>query len=71
MRSRKLALVVALLFAGSVFGNAKCSEVQVLDDGTYVVTDCWGKSECKTWSTKDADLAARWVGNAYMDAAMC
>lgn len=71
MSLKRSCLAVALVFAGSVSGIAACSTVEVLDDGTHVVKDCWGKTECRTWSTKDANLAARWVGNAYMDGAMC
>lgn len=71
MRPRRLIYALVLALAGSVPGFAACSAVEVLTDGTYVVTDCWGKSECITWATKDSGLASTWVGNAYMDGAMC
>jgi len=70
MSLKRLSLAITLTFASSVPGITACSSVEMLTDGTYVVNDCWHKN-CISWATKDAGLAARWVGNAYMDGAMC
>jgi hypothetical protein len=80
MTTKKLVCILAVMYIcglpiSAINGplpvdHTTCSSVGILGDGTYVVYDCWGKT-CNFWSTKDKDLAQRWVGAAYLDGAMC
>ena len=45
-------------------GDCGSSSYEILNDGTYVVTDCWCKDPCQTWATQDSGLMARWCFNA-------
>ncbi len=61
-------LVTLLGFAFGVFSAplSACFDIEKLSDGNVVVTDCWGKSPCITW-TADRATVARWIANAVLD----
>lgn len=70
-RMYRSLLALTLLVGGSGLSRlSACSSAEVLDDGTYVITDCWCK-DCTSWSTKDAHIAQKWIGAAYLDGEMC
>ena len=70
-RIKRFLLILGLILSGLGSSDlSACSSAEVLDDGTYVITDCWCKG-CTTWSTKDAHLAQKWIGAAYLDGEMC
>ena len=70
-RVLRSAIGLALLACSSGLAPLSArSRAKVLDDGTYVITDCWCKG-CTTWSTKDAHPAQKWIGAAYLDGEKC
>ncbi len=50
--------------------SPSCSTVERLDDGTYVVNDCWCKT-CRTWASRDEKTVALWNLRAGLDGALC
>ena len=65
MITRAVAVVLALSMIG-IPVSARCSNTRSLANGYVEVTDCWGKSPCRTWVATRA-FADEWAQNAADD----
>ncbi len=66
---RQLITCISMFLICTSMNAGKCgrSTIEKLDDGSYMVTDCWCKTECQTWSTSNAAAVAWWCGSAALN----